>query len=476
MTAPTYVRTVGKNSRSRRAAKRRKRAARNNGRHAYDDRKCHDRVRTGTPGGFDASIDPDRLIAELIDLAPMHLQLGDHRFVDAAIDRLCACPPHRVQRAVAAELRRAIPELWVRGWQPIELIRQARRTSALNASLARAAVSADHAGRRSSTVDQRWAQQLATLDLPTVTDPDGGTWVDTWARSASVEREHALKVVFDLLLTLRSLPRLETLIPPPDTDPALSTARSSAPDRGAIDQATLQRVRALLVKAESTTFQAEADAFTAKAHELMTRHAIDAAVVEADESDGSDAPATARIAIDDPYVDAKSLLLQVVAHASRCRTVFHTGLAMSSIVGFPADIAATEMLYTSLLVQAQTALAAEAKRTAAGGRSRSRSYRAAFLMAFAIRIGQRLDEVNASLVAEAEATTGRSVLPALRRRQSALDDTLAERFGAVRSQALRGGNDPIGWVDGRLAADRARLPVRRHRAPRRTVGVGMDHG
>ena len=43
--------------------------------------------------------------------------------------------------------------------------------------------------------------------------------------------------------------------------------------------AVLARIRQLLAKAESTTFEAEALAFTAKAQELMTRHAIDAALV-----------------------------------------------------------------------------------------------------------------------------------------------------------------------------------------------------
>ena len=36
----------------------------------------------------------------------------------------------------------------------------------------------------------------------------------------------------------------------------------------------LERVRALLAKAESTTFPEEADALTAKAQQLMTRHAL----------------------------------------------------------------------------------------------------------------------------------------------------------------------------------------------------------
>ena len=131
----------------------------------------------------------------------------------------------------------------------------------------------------------------------------------------------------------------------------------------------LNRVRALLAKAESTSFEEEAEAFTAKAQELMTRHAIDGAMVSGSTNGaGTDQPFTVRIWIDDPYVRAKFLLLSFVAKHSRCRSVFHTHSAMASVIGFADDIAATEMLFTSLLVQAQTALRAEA---VAGAHARS---------------------------------------------------------------------------------------------------------
>ena len=44
-----------------------------------------------------------------------------------------------------------------------------------------------------------------------------------------------------------------------------------APDSARPDEKVLGRVRALLAKAESTTFPEEAEALTAKAQELMAR-------------------------------------------------------------------------------------------------------------------------------------------------------------------------------------------------------------
>ncbi len=92
----------------------------------------------------------------------------------------------------------------------------------------------------------------------------------------------------------------------------------------------LHRVRSLLAKAESTTFEEEADALTAKAQQLMARHSITAALLASDGGGaaGSGGPSARRVGIDDPYEAPKALLLSSVAGANRCRT------AWSSAFGF----------------------------------------------------------------------------------------------------------------------------------------------
>src|SRR5258708_18680315 len=100
----------------------------------------------------------------------------------------------------------------------------------------------------------------------------------------------------------------------------------------------------------------------------MARHAIDMAMVSAT-SRHSERPGTIRIVIDEPYVEAKSMLLHVVAGRSRCKSVLHRPFAMSSVVGFTADLDATQMLYTSLLVQAQSTTQATPASAAAGTRA-----------------------------------------------------------------------------------------------------------
>jgi hypothetical protein len=246
---------------------------------------------------------------------------------------------------------------------------------------------------------------------------------------------------------------LAILIPPPGADTADGpTIDLSA--RG--DDPMLNRVRALLAKAESTNFEAEAEAFTAKAQQLMTRHAIDIAMVAAS-AHRSEQPDAIRIPIDEPYFDAKASLLAAVARSSRCRTVLHPGIAMATIIGFPGDLAATEMLFTSLLVQAQVALRSASASAPPGAPARSRGFRAAFLYAYANRVSERLDEINAYVVADAETRTGNSILPVLAARSSVVDATVDELFGRLRRRPSRRMLDMSGWASGRSAADRARL-------------------
>lgn len=115
------------------------------------------------------------------------------------------------------------------------------------------------------------------------------------------------------------------------------------------------------------------------------------------------------------------------------------------------------MLFTSLLVQSQAALRAEATKAGPGGRTRRRSFRSSFLLAYTHRIDERLTAINAAVERCAEADSTEPLLPVLAARDSAVDDVVAELFGSLQSNAVRGGSDAAGWVRGTLAADLAQL-------------------
>ena len=128
-----------------------------------------------------------------------------------------------------------------------------------------------------------------------------------------------------------------------------------------------------------------------------------------------------------------------------------------SVVGFASDVAAAELLFTSLLVQSQAALQAEGAKAAPGAHARSRSFRSSFLLSFTRRVDQRLAEINAAVEGGAAAEHDGSLLPVLAARDHVVDEAVAEMFGELRPDVVRGGSDVAGWVRGKLAADLAQL-------------------
>lgn len=366
---------------------------------------------------------------------------------------LWVLPPDLMCKESEAFLIAAVDRNWATGWQPAELARQGRRgcQNAAGARLVLAAIAADNAQRSQDALDPRWRRQLAELDLPEAASGPG--WLRRWATSEELGHRQVVETVSDAICNLGLLPPLEPLLPPPGSSAQWVGLAANGTDVDPI----LKRIRALLAKAESSTFEAEATAFTAKAQELMTKYAIDSVPIEGGGRSRDEMPVAVRVPIERPYADAKSLLLAVVAKAGRARSVFHRGLDLSTIIGFAADVAACEMLFTSLLLQAQHALARSADGASAGGRTRSKSYRSAFLFGYAHRIGDRLEEINQVAVREAVAERGEGLLPALRSRSARVDDHVDELFGELGTSRMRIGCDPAGWVGGAQAADAARL-------------------
>ena len=137
-------------------------------------------------------------------------------------------------------------------------------------------------------------------------------------------------------------------------------------------------------------------------------------------------------------------------------------------MGFETDLDIVELLVTSLLVQAAAAMAATGRRVDRSGTSRTRSFRQSFLMAYAIRVGERLQEANAAMVEEATAEYGDALLPVLVSREAAVREIVEEAYPEVRRIGSASTNIE-GWVAGRLAADRANLGPGEHR---RLSGTG----
>jgi hypothetical protein len=356
-----------------------------------------------------------------------------------------------VNRALLASLLRDVEHAWQRGWQPAELVRVARREyTARHGRLMVDAIAAQMRSYPTATVDQRWQSQLVALDARVWWEHDG-SYVTVWGERQGIDRSTVIGATIEVLHLLATLPAIGLVGPTPGN--ARSATTTLAAD---LDQRMLDRVRALLAKAESTDFEEEADAFTAKAQELMARHRIDHALLVAT-TGKRDQPVSRRVSIDNPYDAPKTLLLQVVAGANSCRAVWMKRFGFTTIVGFPTDLDSTELLFTSLLVQATRAMT-QAKPSVDGyGRNTTRSFRQSFLTAYASRIGERLSATTEEVDREMTASSGGAhLLPVLAARDDAVREAFEKQFPELTQHATAV-NNREGWASGRAAADRASL-------------------
>jgi hypothetical protein len=369
----------------------------------------------------------------------------------------------RTGPVLMARLERGVTIAWERGWQPADLVRYvARGLNTPHQSLAVDAIASEMRTYPASTVDEYWRAQLDTIGARVWWR---GPYITAWCHAEDADATTLITCAVELLELLRVLPRLATIGPRPGTAGAgtRDSQRRHCPEREQVDQRMLGKVRALLAKAESTEFPEEAEALSARAQELMARHSIDHALLDAESGTGSE-PAGRRVPVENPYDGPKAALLTVVADANRCRAVWHRELGFSTVLGFPADLTAVEMLFTSLLVQATTAMVHAGPQRDATGRSRTRSFRHAFLNAYAARVGERLRDAAGRATAD---TAGRDLLPVLAARDQAVDDAVATMFPNLIQGRARSVSNHEGWAAGRAAADMASLSARSEVAGRR---------
>jgi hypothetical protein len=331
------------------------------------------------------------------------------------------------------------------GWLPEDIDQAARRRAdGFAGSYVLDTLAAYVAQFAPATVHPGWQDQLDEVGARrwwTASEPH----LTQWAAKHILTPAEALTTVVEALGLLMTLPDLGVILPLPGT-----ATRQRPASHHAVDEKQLGRVRALLAKAESSSFPEEAEALSAKAQELMTRYALDRVLVEAGEST-ADGPAARRVWLDTPYLDAKSLLVQVVAKANRCRAIFDARWGFVTVVGDENDLDSVALLTTSLLVQATRAMIA-------GGQDdrdrRSRSFRQSFLVSYATRIGERLEQATEATIADAP--DPERLLPVLASREQKVTAAFTTLFPDVVNKPVSVSSHE-GWGAGRAAADRAQL-------------------
>ncbi|MFF2075671.1 DUF2786 domain-containing protein [Kitasatospora sp. NPDC058162] len=368
-----------------------------------------------------------------------------------------------VSRAVLGYADTAVGRCWSAGWRPADLVRVVRRgLKPVHLALAVDLIAAEGRRHPAASLDRRWHEQLRELEAE-VWWPADEQYLGAFAHRHRLDRFALATALLELLRSWGRLPPIAPVGPAPgQSGQAGPVRRPTGPVTG--EPRMLARIRALLAKAESTEFPEEAEALTAKAQQLMAQHSIDDALLAAAGADRN-TPAALRIGVDNPYEGPKTMLLDAVAAANRCRVVWAKEFGFCTVIGFDGDLDGVELLYTSLLVQATHAL----NKAGSGKDSRSKAFRQSFLVAYAARIRERL--TAATERATSDAAAGRHLredgteeqllpderlLPALAARSAAVDDEVGRLFPKLVSQRVRV-SDGEGWAAGRAAADRAAL-------------------
>lgn len=212
-------------------------------------------------------------------------------------------------------------------------------------------------------------------------------------------------------------------------------------------------VRKLLAKAERAGSEHEAEAFRAKATELMIKFSIDEAVLSAGDH-STDTLGSRRIVITGAYAKPLSSLLNQISIAFETKAIrIQSGSeTVIMVYGWESDLDLVEVLFSSLQIQAMR----EAKMSHRANRHiNGRSWTTSFVVGFAGRVGSRLKAQRVQAVKDTGDSTGTELAIFDRSR------AVAVAFRTAHPRTTRAGGSRVGartgYYSGQRAGDRADL-------------------
>ena len=188
---------------------------------------------------------------------------------------------------------------------------------------------------------------------------------------------------------------------------AMSVTADPAAAVHKVKEELAEKVRKLLNQAEDPAATPdEAQAFTMKAQQMMTKYSIDLAMVAGQAE--TDRIVEDGWTVQNPYAVHKVSMINSVARVNDCRAIYADlagGRKRIDIVGFPADVEWVRTLSMSLEVQLAGALAAAVTQKPPG--VHGRTYSVAFVVGFANEVSRRLQQARRDAVASSEADQSR---------------------------------------------------------------------
>lgn len=220
------------------------------------------------------------------------------------------------------------------------------------------------------------------------------------------------------------------------------------------------KIAALLAKAESTNFPEEAEAFMAKAEELMLKHGIERAMLEGRRPGVSAQPIVVeKIFIRNSAGYAVTLidLAFAIAPSFNCRALQNLLPGRDRVawfIGHQDDVAQAVQLFNSLVVQAPAQARhwwrTEGRHSPWADTSSNGGYlaRREFIAAFASGVRQRLEETRSRVVDETGPGTALVLVDRAKKVDSWVDENLQ-----VRRSRSQGRNS--GGMEARVAGRQA---------------------
>lgn len=232
------------------------------------------------------------------------------------------------------------------------------------------------------------------------------------------------------------------------------------------------RVKNLIAKADSTEFEEEAETYRKQAAKLIAKYSIDAARLT-DMSAGQRPIVSVVVDTSKPYAKEFQRLVGVIAMALSCSGLDITDGSHSYIYGSQEQVDQVmmyyELIWPQMLVEVSEAYPDSGpmfvtdltdRPTLGPSGGDVRSYRRSFAAGFAVRIGQRLEEVMKEAVSEEEeegvtlSNFGSGAL-VLQTEQERAEAILRQDFAGKINERKQQRNYGHGLTEGYDAGDRA---------------------